>query len=214
MSSIHLELLDKKRKTTFEKLRVFRKEATLAGGTALFLQISHRYSFDFDLFLERELTRKDFLRLKKVLGVKEVKVNTSEQLTVITDERIDVTLAYYPYKPLFAKVATFSLPLFSVEDIAADKAFTIGKRAVWRDYVDLFFILKLNYLNVFDLIKLGQKKFGVEFNPELFLEQAVYFDDLEISKISFIKEKYSPEEIQEFLKKEVSRYVKKHLGIA
>ena len=214
MSSIHLELLDKKRKTTLEKLRVFRKEATLAGGTALFLQIAHRYSFDFDLFLERELVRRDFLKLKKIVGIEEVRVNTSEQLTVITDERIDITLAYYPYKPLFTKIPTLSLPLFSVKDIAADKAFTIGKRAVWRDYVDLFFILKRNYLNVFDLIKLGQKKFGVEFNPELFLEQAVYFDDLEISKISFIKEKYSPKEIQEFLKKEVSQHVKDHLGIA
>ena len=205
MSSIHLELLDKKRKIIFEKLKAF-PDATLAGGTALLLQIAHRRSFDFDLFLEREVKKEDLLRFKKKFKIKSVRVNTGDQLTVRTDQDIDITLVYYYYKPLFKKISTSSLPLYAVKDIAADKAHTIGRRAVWRDYVDLFFILKWGHTDILELIKLSEKKFGAEFNPILFLEQLVYFEDLEIPQISFIKEKYSPTEIQNFLKQQARKF--------
>jgi len=205
MSSIHLELLDKKERLVFERLKVF-KEVTLAGGTALMLQIAHRKSFDFDLFLEREVTTKDLKRLKRAFKIKIVDVNTSDQLTVRTNNEVNITLVDYYYKPLFKKVFTPSIPLYSVKDIAADKAHTIGRRAAWRDYVDLFFILKEEYTDIFELIKLAEKKFGVEFNPKLFLEQLVYFEDLKISKITFVKEKYSPRQIQDFLKQKVKKF--------
>jgi len=211
MSSIHLELLDKNRQSVFEGLGVFRDEGTLAGGTALSLQIEHRHSFDFDIFLEREIKRRDFLKLKNAFEIKSVELSTPDQLTVATAEGISITLVHYFYKPLFEKVPTSSLPLYSVEDIAPDKAFTIGRRALWRDYVDLFFILKLGYLDIFELIQHCQKKFGVEFNPKLFLEQLVYFEDLEITRISFIKEGYAPEEIRNFLKNQVEKFKKRRI---
>ena len=188
MLSIHLELLDKERKEVFEKLKIFSKIAILGGGTALSLQIVHRLSFDFDLFLERPLKKEDLLRIKKTFKIAGVQINTSEQLTVITDNNVDITLLYYPYRPVFPKVITPSLPLYAVEDIAANKAYTVGRRAIWRDYVDLFFILKRDLVDIFGLVKLSEKKFGVEFNPKLFLEQLIYFEDIEISKISFVKE--------------------------
>lgn len=213
MSSIHLELLDKKRREAFKRLRVFKEEATLAGGTALFLQIGHRYSFDFDLFLERKIKREDFLKLRKAFEIKKVDVNTPDQLTIITNDDIGITLVCYEYKPLFKKVSTISVPLFSVKDIALDKAFTIGRRAIWRDYVDLFFILKWRQINISELIKLAEKKIGVEFNPKLFLEQLVFFEDLEVTKVSFVKEKYSTREIEEFLIEQAKKFKKSELKI-
>ena len=209
MLSIHLELLDKERKEVFEKLKIFSKSAVLGGGTALSLQIVHRLSFDFDLFLERPLKKEDLLRIKKTFKIAEVQINTSEQLTVITDNNVDITLLYYPYRPVFPKVVTPSLPLYAVEDIAADKAYTVGRRAIWRDYVDLFFILKRDLVDIFGLVKLSEQKFGVEFNPKLFLEQLIYFEDIEISKMSFVKERPSVLEIQDFLKQQVKRFKEK-----
>lgn len=205
MSALHYRLLDKPRRIIFEKLVPFKKEATLAGGTALLLQIGHRLSFDFDLFLSREIKRADLLKLKRIFNIKEIRLNTSEQLNIITKENILVTLVYYPYRPLFKLIPTASVPLFSVKDIASDKAHTIGRRTAWRDYVDMFFILKNDYINISEIIKLASRKFGVEFNPRLFLEQLSYFNDLETAKISFIKEKYSAEEIKEFLIKQVKK---------
>ena len=211
MSSIHLELLDKERRKVFENLRVFSEMAVLGGGTALALQIAHRLSFDFDLFLDRQLERKDFLKLKKAFKLVKVEINTPEQLTVITDSNVDITLLYYPYSLVFPKVITSTLPLCAVEDIVADKAYTVGRRAAWRDYVDLFFVLKQKIVDIFELVKLGEKKFGVEFNPKLFLEQLIYFEDIEISKISFVKEEPSVLEIQDFLKQQVKKFKEKEL---
>jgi len=211
MLSIHLELLDKERRKVFENLRVFSEMAVLGGGTALALQIAHRLSFDFDLFLDRQLERKDFLKLKKAFKLVKVEINTPEQLTVITDSNVDITLLYYPYSLVFPKVITSTLPLCAVEDIVADKAYTVGRRAVWRDYVDLFFVLKQKIVDIFELVKLGEKKFGVEFNSKLFLEQLIYFEDIEISKISFVKEEPSVLEIQHFLKQQVKKFKEKEL---
>jgi len=211
MLSIHLELLDKERKEVFEKLKIFSKIAILGGGTALSLQIVHRLSFDFDLFLERPLKKEDLLRIKKTFKIAGVQINTSEQLTVITDNNVDITLLYYPYRPVFPKVITPSLPLYAVEDIAANKAYTVGRRAIWRDYVDLFFILKRDLVDIFGLVKLSEQKFGVEFNPKLFLEQLIYFEDIEISKMSFVKEEPSVLEIQHFLKQQVKKFKEKEL---
>ena len=212
MSSIHLELLDKERRKVFEKLKIFSKTAILGGGTALSLQIAHRLSFDFDLFLERPLKKEDLLKIKRTFKLTEIQINTPEQLTVITDNKVDITLLYYPYKSVFPKIVTPSLPLCAIEDIAADKAYTVGRRAVWRDYVDLFFILKWGFVDIFKLVKLDEQKFGVEFNPKLFLEQLIYFEDIEISKMSFIKEEPSVLEIQDFLKQQVRLFKEKELG--
>lgn len=206
MSSIHLELLDKKRRETFEKLKIFQKKAILGGGTALSLQINHRQSFDFDLFLERLITKRDLQKLKKTFGIKKVEINNPEQLSIITAESVGITLVYFERKSLFQKIPTSSLSLFAIKDIAADKAYTIGRRALWRDYVDLFFILKWEYTDIFELIKLGERKFGVEFNAKLFLEQLVYFKDLERQKISFIKEGPSVREIQDYLRRQVENF--------
>lgn len=212
MSQLHYDLLDRPRQGVFEKLKFLKKDAVLAGGTALFLQIGHRLSFDFDLFLEREIKRQDFLKLKKIFEIKEIRLNTSTQLNIITKEDILITLIYYPYKSLFEKASSISLSLFSVKDIALDKAFTIGRRATWRDYIDLFFILKKNYLDISEIIKLAEKKFGVEFNSRLFLEQLIYFNDLEIIKISFVKKEYGPQEIKNFLEQQVKNFKKSRIS--
>jgi len=203
MSQLYFEFLNKNQKEIFESLTIFRKEAALAGGTALCLQIGHRYSFDFDLFFERELKRKDILKLKKVIQIKEITFNTKEQINIITNNDIRITLLFYPFKAVFKKVETPFLPLFSVKDIALDKSYTIGQRAVWRDYVDLFFLLKKGYITISKILKLAPEKFNFEFSERLFLEQLVYFKDLEIIKISFAHESVSSNEIKNFFITEV-----------
>jgi len=213
MSSIHLDLLDKQRREVFEKLEAFSKSAVLGGETALMLQIAHRLSFDFDLFVGRPLEKEDLSKARRTFKIAQILVNTKEQLTVITDRGIDITWLYYPYRPIASKVKTSSLSLCAVEDIAADKAYTIGRRATWRDYVDLYFIFRQDLVNIFDLVKLSERKFGVEFNPKLFLEQLVYFEDIEISKMSFVQEKPTVLGIQDFLKKQVKEFREKELSV-
>jgi len=205
MSQLHFDILDKSYEEVFQRLKVFKKEAVLSGGTALSLQIKHRHSYDFDLFFSKELSRNLIVEARKAIKIKEVGLNTQKQINLITTNNILLNLVSYPFKPLFGKVITSSLPLLSIKDIALDKAYTIGRRAVWRDYVDIFFLLKDKYISLSEIYKLALKKFGPEFNERLFLEQLVYFKDLEATKISFIKEKYSNKQIQGFLRNAVKK---------
>jgi len=110
------------------------------------------------------------------------------------------------------KVKTSSLPLFDKRDIAADKAYTVGRRPAWRDYVDLFFLLKGGHVSLEKVIRDAKRKFGTLFAEKLFLEQLTYYKDIKNFKVEFIEKKYSPKQIQDFLKKKVSRYISKELA--
>lgn len=208
MLSIHPEILDNKRREAFLRLKIFKSKGYLAGGTALALQIKHRHSFDFDIFLDREIKDIDNRVLKRKFLIKETTLNTSEQLDVLTASFIKITLVYYPYKPLFPAIETISLPLLSMKDIAADKAHTIGRRGKWRDYVDIFFILKQKHSSITEIINLAEKKFKEEFNTKKFLEQLTYFEDLDRFEISFIAKRYAEKEIKQYLIQEVKKYQK------
>jgi hypothetical protein len=208
MSSIHLEILDKKRQGVFSKLKVFQEKGYLTGGTALSLQIQHRHSFDFDIFLKEEIKRKDYLLLKQNFQIKRIDLNTPQQLSILTNNDIGITLVFYPYQPLFPLIQTHSLSLASLKDIALDKAFTIGRRATWRDYVDIFWLLKEKYISLSEIIKLAKRKFKEEFNEKLFLEQLVYFEDLGKFDVFFIKKKYPENTIKKYLIGEVKTYQK------
>ena len=84
----------------------------------------------------------------------------------------------YPVKHIkkFNDIITMPDPL----TIAAMKAFALGRRAKWKDYVDLFFIFKTyNFKQVVDE---ALTIFGSEFDEKLFREQLAYFKDLDYSE--------------------------------
>ena len=89
---------------------------------------------------------------------------------------------------------------------------TIGKRGAWRDYVDLFFLLKKELCLIEDIITLAEQKFAGMFSEKLFLEQLVYFADLDMVPTIYLKESYEEKEIKSFLEKQVEEYIQKRLG--
>lgn len=208
MLKIHLELLDKQRISIFNKLSAFKKEAYLAGGTALALQLNHRNSHDFDIFVDHEVDNTLRLKVRKVFGSVSYYIDTTDQISFTTKEKIQITFVWYYFNTLNPKIITGLLPLASISDIAADKAHTIGRRAVWRDYVDIFYLLKNRCFNLQKIIDLAQKKFKGEFVPAQFLEQLRYFDDVQTVPIEFIGKKYSEGEIKSFLEQSVEAYLK------
>jgi hypothetical protein len=87
------------------------------------------------------------------------------------------------------------------EEIAATKAYTIGRRGSFKDYVDLYFCLKERVIDLAGIIKLAEKKYGSEFNARLFLEQLVLLDDIEDTRIVFLKRKVTKKEAERFFRK-------------
>lgn len=214
MLPLFLDRLSSERQTTFKKLAKFAPPFVLAGGTAIMLQLGHRKSFDFDCFCEAENLPTNLLpKIRLVLGNSiVVKRKTTELITLTTPTRIEITFVCHPYRPLRKPVTTSGIPLFHLEDLAANKAYTLGRRPAWRDYVDLFFFMKWNIYSMEKIIKLAEKKFGGEFNSRLFCQQLTYYDDVAIVETEFLKEPYTAAKIQSFLGKQVGIYLKAALN--
>src|SRR3989344_7052484 len=142
MSKIHQEFFDKDRLEVYNQLIHFQNIGYLAGGTALALQINHRISVDFDIFVSSAISNQLRLKAERVFGNLKYYVESSDQISFTTEKNINITFVWYYFPLLLPKIPTSSIQLAYISDIAADKAHTIGRRAVWRDYVDLFYIIK------------------------------------------------------------------------
>ena len=207
MSKIFLEIFDDERQKAFSKLAVFGADGYLAGGTALALQLGHRVSIDFDVFTYKAVGTRLRSAIVKHFSIQQVHLNTSDQYTFTTHENIEVTFVWFDYSLIRPLVSTPSISLASIADIAANKANTLGLRAVWRDYVDLFWLIREEDLALEDIIAWAKQKHPMEFVEAQFLEQLVYFTDLIVTPIQFLKKNYSTGDIQSFLQKVVGAYL-------
>lgn len=136
MSRISLDVLTKNEQRIFQQLQLFRQDGYLADGTALALQIQHRRSYDFDIFVAKPISAIFQRKVERIFGDVDFYVDTPEQVSFKTKNNIAVTFVTYYYKLIFPQIRTKSINLANVFDIAADKAHTVGRRAIWRDYVD------------------------------------------------------------------------------
>jgi hypothetical protein len=72
------------------------------------------------------------------------------------------------------------IPMPSLLSLASMKAYTLGRRAKWKDYVDLYFIFqKYSFI---DVVSRANEIFGNEFNEKLFREELSYFVDIDYSE--------------------------------
>lgn len=206
MSKLHFELLDRNQVRTLELLKSFSNYGILGGGTALILQLSHRYSYDLDIFLPKLISKKFLYKVKQHFKEIEIIVDTGDEFSFVSiPHKVKISFIYYPFPPLYKTISTPYLRFFSWKDIGLDKAHTIGRRGEWRDYVDLYLIIKNGFL-LKNIIKKCQKKFSDSFSEKLFLSQLIYFGDLKDFTVDFIGNRYSPEEIKKFLEKEIKKY--------
>lgn len=179
----------------------------LAGGTALALQLGHRVSEDLDFFNADPISPCLLSELESQFprDVSAPAVSTRDQLTLFVHDT-KVTFLSYPF-PLLYPLARddAGTPLACVKEIAAMKAYTIGRRGNFKDYVDLYFILKAGeslQMTAAD----AEKKYKDVFDTRLFLEQLVYFDDIPEERLVFLKEPVSRDTLKDFLKEAVRSF--------
>lgn len=199
------EVLSPAKKVVFEKLAVFKRVGILAGGTALAFQLGHRRSFDFDIFTSKEIPSNFAWEVKKVFGKIKVIKESETELTFFTPQKIKITFFHYPFKPLYKIIKTKSISAFDWRDIAADKAYTLGRRPIFRDYVDIFFIIKKGHA-LKDILSDANRKFSGLFSEKLFLGQLIYFGDIQDFEIEFLQKRYASGEIKSFFEKVVAKY--------
>ncbi|MBI5254198.1 nucleotidyl transferase AbiEii/AbiGii toxin family protein [Candidatus Falkowbacteria bacterium] len=209
LDSWHLEILDDKRAEVLHRLKEFEQFGFLAGGTALALQIGHRRSYDFDVFCYSEIQLSLLSQCKKIFDIKQSLVNNSEEFTFLTKHNIKITFLYYPFVFRGHKIKKQGfLPMLSILDIASAKAYALNRRASFRDYVDLYFIIKNKHASLARIIKNCKRIYSELFSEKLLLGQLLYVEDLpqdEIKNLMFIERRISVGEIQRFFQKGIEK---------
>jgi hypothetical protein len=115
----------------------------MVGGTAIALHIGHREFIDFDLFKEKDIRKKDvYSKLKNInYTVSFVDYN---QINMIANG-VKIIFFLFPYTiPLNSKLENY-IKMPDLLTLAAMKAFALGRRAKWKDYVDLYFVIKFHF---------------------------------------------------------------------
>ncbi len=202
---MHQEALTKEAKVLlpyFKELSDFY----LAGGTALALQIGHRISVDFDFFSDKKLSTGFLKQVESVFknNLTNILVNNSEELTLVA-KNTKITFLYYPFPTLYPLVESENFRLANVQELSAMKAYTIGRRGSFKDYVDLYFVLKEKLSSIENIILDADKKYKKAFNSRMFLEQLIYTKDIEENDVIFLNEKINLAEIEKYFQEEVKK---------
>ena len=205
---VYYKALNKETKKIWDKCDFARDDFYLAGGTALALQIGHRLSIDLDFFSPRPIKKILLAKIEEKLGPVSVLVNTKNELTV-TAGGIKITFLHYPFILKHKTIETNIVPLASIADIASMKAYTIGRRRSFKDYVDIYFILSKEYVTLGTLIYDAKEKYGHGFNDRLFCEQLTSPNDLDDEDIIWLEQEVSKADMQIFSQKEVKEFLAK-----
>ncbi len=199
---MHKEILSESQINLLPTLKVFSDDFGLVGGTAIALHLGHRRSIDFDLFTNKNFSNQNIRTKIKINNqIQSTAVDSTEELTIVTGN-VKLTFYTYPYALDFVETFDNIIKMPDILTLAAMKSFALGQRSKWKDYVDIFFILKTHTFE--SVVSRTKKLFGTEFNERLFREQLSYFKDIDYSeKVDYIK---GNEISDDYVKEQLSAY--------
>lgn len=162
-------------------IKEFKREYYLVGGTAIALQAGHRQSIDFDLFKTKAINKKKISTIfeKYKLSFK-LLYQESNQLHVLVNN-VKITFFEFGFEVPHEKKFEDIISMPDLINLAAMKAYALGRRAKWKDYVDLFWLLK-NHCSLGDISKRAGEIFGSLYSEKLFRQQLCYFNDIDYSE--------------------------------
>jgi len=155
------------------------KSAYFAGGTALALQIGHRYSRDFDFFTTKEFDERIFLQ-KITRVMPDFQLERKDWRTIlgyIGNTRF--SYFFYQYPLLFKTRKIAGIDLADPRDIAAMKIAALSDRGTKRDFIDLYFIFsEEKIMTLAEALKAYDRKFRTLRQNKIHLIKSLsYFKD-------------------------------------
>lgn len=159
------------------KKTILAKQYYLAGGTALAeYYLHHRKSEDLDFFTQEEQDlqslRKFVGSLDKIFPLEKIEYQRGFGLYTFffypkgEVGKYKIDFGQYPFGTIEPLKNINGLLVESLYDLAVDKAHTISVRPRFRDFIDLFLILKGNKdWNFQELLEKGQEKFEIVVDP-------------------------------------------------
>ena len=177
---MHLNILSQSQTDLLPLLKKFSNQFYLVGGTAIALHLGHRQSIDFDLFSHTGFDNQKILQtVKQLWPIQDLFLDNKDELTIVLNQ-VKLTWYNYPYQINCPNSLQDIIKLPNLVTLAAMKAYALGRRAKWKDYVDLYFIFQQHSLK--EVIASAQKIFKNEFNQKLFREQLAYHQDIDYSE--------------------------------
>ena len=151
---------------------------TLAGGTALALQIGHRYSEDVDFFRTESFDVGALIARLARIGRIQVQSRTGDTLhALVSGLRISFLKAEAPL--LFPAIEYRGIMLADPRDIAVMKVLAIGGRGSRKDFVDLYCLLKGGMTLPEILSLVGRRFVDIDYNAYHLQKSLVWFEDAE-----------------------------------
>jgi hypothetical protein len=172
----------------------------MVGGTAVALHIGHRRSIDFDLFTSTSINKTKIREKLKGFPFNIFTIfEDIDQLHLLINNNVKLTFVSYPYQVKHPVTVETFISIPSLLSLAAMKAFALGRRAKWKDYVDLYFILH----DCYTIQAISQEAgtiFGQQFSEKLFRQQLAFHKDIDYTEsIDYLIQPVSDEEIKSFL---------------
>ncbi len=184
----------------------FLKNYVLVGGSALTMYLCHRKSEDLDFFtFDDSFDKEEIFKFFKNFENKKLLNQSDEQIDVLLD---GVKVTFFNAKWSFLKpkkIEQFNLA--SIESISAMKVNTLFLRAKYRDYYDLYYLVKSGmslkeiYENSKNIVE------GIDF--KLFAIALLYIDDIEEDNITHLqpKDSITKKEIRNFFEAKLKEIV-------
>ncbi len=181
---LHFEILNGKRSSIVNRLLHFKDRFYLAGGTGLALQLGHRISEDLDFFTNSNFNNDSLLgEINKLFYEFSISIiqNEKDTLTILLNDEIKISFFKLNYVNVLPLLEAGSFKLAQIQEIGIMKLLALP-RALYKDYVDLYFILKEHSLStLIDLAKLKHP----DFNPSIYLKCLLSYEDIDLLPVIF-----------------------------
>lgn len=196
---MHFEILNKEQQELLPYLTNFKRSFYLVRGTAIAMHLGHRRSIDYDLFTPSRL---DKYRIKSKLNkipFKQIPIfEDTDQLHLLLNN-VKLTFFNFPYSINHSVKIGSYITMPDLLTLAAMKAFALGRRSKWKDYVDLFYIIK-DHFSIKEISEEALKIFPNQFSEKLFREQLAFHKDIDKSEpVEFLSPEIPETQIKEFL---------------
>ena len=176
---MHNEVLSDRMLGLLPLIKIFKGEYYLVGGTAIALQIGHRRSGGFHLYKRgfiRPQQNKNCIEREGYV-IEKIIYRSNEEFTCII-HGVKLTFFNYPFDILHPIEFHPGITMPNLLDLATMKAYALSRRSKWKDYVDLYYLLR-DHHSMKKIAKRANELFGDLFIELQFRQQLCYFDDID-----------------------------------
>ena len=172
----------------------------LVGGTALALQLGHRNSIDLDFFgtIPAESAEiRDAISANHTLTVSK----ESKNINIYLVDGIKVDIVNYRYRWIDNPVEGDGFILAGVIDIAAMKIAAVVGRGTKKDFIDLYFLLRLYSLQ--EILDMYMQKYP-DGSMFIAMKSLSYFEDAELDPMPIMFEDVSWESVKDEIRRAIT----------